>query len=472
MTNVVFSITSFPWVFQAVYDRFTARRLQSAYGPVRGAILADGTLRCCVSLFSLERFLFLHWCFDPVFCSLQFGSAKPEMGLGKTLQTLGLILGNPPEGHAYGHNADWAEGPICTLIVCPVSVISNWNTQIDDYVRMGTFRVETYTGNRNRRSKIVEKVLAGGVDILISSYETISSEFEKENDTLGIHNASFWRIVLDEAQWVRNSKSKAFRAISAVANKSQRRLALTGTPFVNSPDDIYSLLSFLGLDPLSDHGTFKSFITDPIKDRKRAGLTRLRAALGYVALRRTKNGMDLELATKTVNVSHIDFPEGANPHRYIHDVLYTVAHASFEASINGKGKEYTESEGGISATASQALFEFLLRVRQSCCDGRLIPSDRFLKAEQVMKTITLEDGRMKNLTAKEGNRIIDFLMSAKDDDNAEATTSIAPDNIKEHSPKINALLSALGGLEDDEKAVVFSQVRFCVWSIFLKLLLF
>lgn len=207
-------------------------------------------------------------------------------------------------------------------------------------------------------------------------------------------------------------------------------------------------------------------------DRKRAGLTRLRAALGYVALRRNKNGIDLELATKTVNVSHVDFPEGPNPHRYIHDVLYTVAHAAFEASINGKGKEYTESEAGISATASQALFEFLLRVRQSCCDGRLIPSDRFLKAEQVMKKITLEDGRLKNLTAKEGNRIIDFLMNANGDESEEATTSVVPGQIKEHSPKINALLSAIGGLEDDEKAVVFSQVRCCVWASFLKFFLF
>jgi DNA repair protein RAD5 len=73
---------------------------------------------------------------------------------------------------------------------------------------------------------------------------------------------------LDEAQQIRNTKSKIFKAVYNVATNSEYRLALTGTPFVNKPEDICSLLTFIGLRPLADAGTFKTYITIPIKGRK------------------------------------------------------------------------------------------------------------------------------------------------------------------------------------------------------------
>ena len=122
------------------------------------------------------------------------------------------------------------DAPICTLIVCPKSVISNWVTQISDFVRPNRLEVQTYTGTPKQRSKIIQRVEDNQVDILISTYETIASEFGKE-DTKGlmsIHDLAFHRIVLDEAQQIRNPKSKAFKAIDAVAKESEYRLALTG----------------------------------------------------------------------------------------------------------------------------------------------------------------------------------------------------------------------------------------------------
>ena len=88
------------------------------------------------------------------------------------------------------------------------------------------------------------------------------------------------------------------------------------------------MLAFIGLQPLSDASAFKRYVSDPIKDRKRAGLTRLRAALAYVALRRTKNIVPgLNLADKDIKIVSVDFPKGE--HKKIHDVIFFAAQAAF-----------------------------------------------------------------------------------------------------------------------------------------------
>jgi SNF2 family DNA or RNA helicase len=113
-----------------------------------------------------------------------------------------LILSHPPDGYKYGKsNGDEIDAGICTLIVCPKSVISNWLQQIDQFVEKNTFRVKVYEGTPKQRSKICVAVMENQVDILLSSYETIAAEFEKERkDKLGnanesVHDAAFYRIV-------------------------------------------------------------------------------------------------------------------------------------------------------------------------------------------------------------------------------------------------------------------------------------
>lgn len=93
-------------------------------------------------------------------------------------------------------------------------------------------------GTPKQRSKIIESVLDNKVDILLSSYETISAEFGKNRtDSKGkslesIHGAGFHRIILDEAHVIRNHKNKVFKAIISVSDHSKYRLALTGTVYV------------------------------------------------------------------------------------------------------------------------------------------------------------------------------------------------------------------------------------------------
>lgn len=327
--------------------------------------------------------------------------------------------------------------------ICPKSVISNFETQIKEFVRPNTFTVKKYDGTRQKRSNVIDLVEQGSVDILLSSYEMVASDFSnKGKDQKGIHDISWWRVVLDEAHEIRNPSSKKFKAITQISRTHS--LALTGSPFVNNPEDIYALLSFVGLKPLEDKDVFKLQILDLIKERRRCGLYRLRAALAYSALRRTKKAVNLKLATKTVHISKIEFTEGF--HKEIHDCLYFAARTAYDASINGVGRDYGEK-------VQQSSFETLLRVRQACGDAHLIPYERYNKARIAMESLPRdENGAIKQLTATEGNEMIDFLMKASgSEEGAGYPTEMGI------SPKIQALLEQITEMAADEKGVIFSQ---------------
>lgn len=184
------------------------------------------------------------------------------MGLGKTLQTLGLILSNPPEGqksYPYKERSLCSNAPPrCTLIVCPVTVVSNWVLQIRKHVNGNidnkVLKVATYHGSN--REKSVPLVQYNKVDILITSYHTLAADLKKleaeaadpaafkkkqkkrkiSGNQLSIFDVAFHRLVLDEAHIIRSgSKTGLFKA--AVKLQSKYRLGLTGTPFVNRPSE-------------------------------------------------------------------------------------------------------------------------------------------------------------------------------------------------------------------------------------------
>lgn len=200
------------------------------------------------------------------------------MGLGKTLQTIALLLSNPPEGRdgikAYPYKRPTGRGPKaprCTLIVSPVSVMANWMMEIDKFVNKHTkvLNVAIYQGSKREEELI--KVKRHQVDVLICSYQTLAADFKKydeyqvameEDDksrqpaakkakedpdaeyTPGperqkkkqwpetwIYKMLFHRIVLDEAHIIRNGESQTFNAISNLV--AIHKLCLTGTPFVS-----------------------------------------------------------------------------------------------------------------------------------------------------------------------------------------------------------------------------------------------
>lgn len=256
---------------------------------------------------------------------------------GKSIQTIGLILLAPAVQTTTR----------CTLIVCPVSVLGNWTDQLNTFVAPGVLNVQLYHGAN--RHEILPDVQSGNVDVLLVSYNTLASDhdvFAASQDTddnnkkkkakrartmaTSIFDIHFHRIVLDEAHTIRNSKTRAFRGVSQI--KADRKLALTGTPFVNTADDIYSLLSFLGVQPLNEKSIFTRAITQPIKNGDEIGLTRLRTTMGFLSLRRSKQNVNISLVEKEVQLCSVEWPQN-DPHKRVYDALFGTIRCAMEAII-------------------------------------------------------------------------------------------------------------------------------------------
>ena len=440
------------------------------------------------------------------------GSAD-DMGLGKTLQALGLILSN---------RAKAADVFKTTLILCPVSVMSNWTQQIEEHVKPETLKVAIYHGTD--RAELLSNL--DGIDVLISSYGTISTDFGKEfpersteetsepkkkkaKNGMSIFQQTFHRIILDEAHIIRNTKSRAFRACCTLT--ATYRLCLTGTPLQNKPDDIYALLSFLSVEPLDDKDVFRRAVTQPILNGDDVGLARLRTVMAHVALRRNKSTLNLKMANKVVELRSIEFP-ASSLHTEIHDILFRsaqiVVRATLEAGEDKAIKNY------------MMILETLTRIRQACVSGELIPGERVEAAQLVLAEVE----KKGKLTPEEGEVLLKKLKGAFDGaESAEcavcfdemeegdavilkscahvfcepcvskiaadcsglcplcrrkfsstdmvkksiASAAVSADNSTTFrltndlgpSPKLEALLLAIAEMKADEKGVIFSQFR-------------
>jgi SWI/SNF-related matrix-associated actin-dependent regulator of chromatin subfamily A3 len=196
---------------------------------------------------------------------------------------------------------------------------------------------------------------------------------------------------------IRSIKTKFFKSVLEI--KADRRLALTGTPFVNRADDIHSLLSFLAVEPLADKGIFRRAITQPIKNGDEIGLTRLRACMGCVSLRRSKNIVDLKLVEKEVDLCSVVWPNDA--HKKLYDALFGTLRTAMEAIFR---------EGDESAVLKNysSIFEKLLRLRQTCCSGTLVSPERRQVALKMWDDVKTQS-TVKKLTAKEGLALLEKL---------------------------------------------------------------
>mmetsp|Transcript_45123 Transcript_45123/g.94645 ORF Transcript_45123/g.94645 Transcript_45123/m.94645 type:complete len:876 (+) Transcript_45123:187-2814(+) len=344
-----------------------------------------------------------------------------EMGLGKSIQTIGLILLAPPKGVKYNvpiiSDAD-AKSPVpvnpsenptkrCTLIVCPVSVLSNWTDQIGSFVAPGVLSVKLYHGTN--RHAILPDVKAGNVDVLLVSYNTLAADYDasghgaapkkKKAKRESIFDIDFHRIVLDEAHTIRNSKTRSYKAVSLV--KADRKLALTGTPFVNTADDIFSLLSFLGVEPLNEKSIFTRAITQTIKNGDEIGLVRLRTTMGFLSLRRSKQNVNIKLVEKDVQLCSVEFMDDA--HKKVYEALFGTVRVAMEAILGGDDNKALKNYSVI--------FEKLLRLRQACCSGLLLTQERRDIALKVWDEMNSETSGQK-LSAEEGLQLLEKLKGA------------------------------------------------------------
>jgi len=242
------------------------------------------------------------------------GILADEMGLGKTIQMLALIHSNrspfaeetkKPNINSVNQLPRIAPGsqnvlpaPRTTLVIAPMSLLSQWQSETEKASKTGTIKSLVYYGpekNANLQLLCCDANVASAPDVVITSYGVVLSEFtqilkangDKSNHN-GIFSLKFWRVILDEGHTIKNRQAKTAKACYQIA--AEHRWVLTGTPIVNRLEDLFSLVRFLGVEPWNNFSFWRTFITVPFESKNfMRALDVVQTVLEPLVMRRTKD---------------------------------------------------------------------------------------------------------------------------------------------------------------------------------------
>nr|XP_019963813.1 PREDICTED: helicase-like transcription factor [Paralichthys olivaceus] len=243
-----------------------------------------------------------------------------------------------------------------TLIICPLSVLSNWLEQFEQHVHPSVkLNVYLYYGSERNRSK---KFLSSQ-DVVITTYNVLSADFANKSP---LHGISWLRVVLDEGHIIRNPNAQMSKAVLDL--KANRRWILSGTPIQNSVKDLWMLVAFLRLKPFDVREWWNRVIQRPTTQGDRDGLQNLQTLVKCITLRRTKsseaNGRPLvSLPEKTVYVEQVELSQQEREE-------YELARNEGRNTI---GRYVTE--GSVLRNYADVL-AILMRLRQHCCHPDLL----------------------------------------------------------------------------------------------------
>lgn len=298
------------------------------------------------------------------------GILADDMGLGKTLQTLALILSKKVAGRL--------QAP--ALIVMPTSLIANW---LDEAARFTPqLRVLALHGPKRKQ----HFANLGQYDLLLSTYALIP------RDLAALAQQPLELLILDEAQNIKNPRSKAAQALGKLT--ARQRLCLTGTPLENHLGELWSLFNVLMPGWLGNEQAFNRHYRVPIEkhgDAERMAL--LRARIRPFMLRRTKEQVARELPPKTEMIHWVELTQSQRD-RY----------ETLRLAMDRKVREEIERQG--LARSHLVILEALLRLRQVCCDLRLLDGANSGKPEHSGKLVALMS-MLEELFA-EGRRVLLF----------------------------------------------------------------
>ncbi|MFW6007061.1 MAG: SNF2-related protein [Bacillota bacterium] len=211
------------------------------------------------------------------------GILADDMGLGKTLQTLTLIKS--------------IESSSPALVVCPRTLIYNWQEEVNKF--FDNMNCLVYYGTPEAREEMIPEF--GDYEVIITSYSIISRDFQdfiKEN-------IDFSYCILDEAQHIKNHRTKRAKAVKKI--KAQRRLALTGTPLENSVKELWSIFDFLMKGYLGNYSSFRKQYINPIKkENNQEKIQELKEKVAPFILRRKKEEVLKELPEKATTIQTVN----------------------------------------------------------------------------------------------------------------------------------------------------------------------
>jgi SNF2 family DNA or RNA helicase len=272
--------------------------------------------------------------------SFRFGGIlADDMGLGKTIQTLSFLQLLKERG----------ELTKPTLIIMPTSLIGNWRDEIEKFTPDLRY-LRLYGIDR---AKLFDEL--DSYDIILTTYQLAQRDEQRYKER------SFLYIILDEAQKIKNPKTKMAVAIKSF--KSDYRLALSGTPIENHLGELWSIFDFLMPGFLDNLSFFRSYYQNPIEKEHDFGRRELlNKKVAPFILRRTKSEVAEELPPKTEIIKRATFsPKQAT--------LYENIRVTMEKKVRDviKGKGLSRSHITI--------LDALLKLRQVCCHPQLLKLD-------------------------------------------------------------------------------------------------
>lgn len=280
------------------------------------------------------------------------GILADDMGLGKTLQIITLLEHARLEAISKTVDlTDTASHTACpppvSLIVCPSSLVYNWDSEIEHFAP--NLKTLLITGTAQERQELLTHY--ADYDVLITSYDML------KRDIASYDNLHFHYQIIDEAQYIKNHRTQAARSVCSI--HSVTRFALTGTPIENRLSELWSIFEYLMPGFLYPYAYFRSELEQPIVENKdQIAATRLQQLVRPFIMRRLKTDVLKELPDKLEHAVYAQMTDEQNK-------LYTANTLKLQKDLE------QQSDNMFKTSKIQILAE-LTKLRQLCCDPSLI----------------------------------------------------------------------------------------------------
>ena len=280
------------------------------------------------------------------------GILADDMGLGKTLQIITLLEHARLEAISKTVDlTDTASHTACpppvSLIVCPSSLVYNWDSEIEHFAP--NLKTLLITGTAQERQELLTHY--ADYDVLITSYDMLKRDIARYD------NLHFHYQIIDEAQYIKNHRTQAARSVCSI--HSVTRFALTGTPIENRLSELWSIFEYLMPGFLYPYAYFRSELEQPIVENKdQIAATRLQQLVRPFIMRRLKTDVLKELPDKLEHAVYAQMTDEQNK-------LYTANTLKLQKDLE------QQSDSMFKTSKIQILAE-LTKLRQLCCDPSLI----------------------------------------------------------------------------------------------------
>lgn len=308
------------------------------------------------------------------------GILADDMGLGKTIQVIALLLSRK-------ELAARSKEKISALIVCPASLVYNWEEEFKRFAP--SVKVKTVTGSQTDRKKLLSsKTLP---EVLVTSYDLLKRD-------IGLYEDKQFDIeIIDEAQFIKNAQAAVSKSVKVI--NAAHRFALTGTPIENRLSELWSIFDYLMPGFLYTYDRFKSdYETSITKYKDETATKQLKNMVGPFILRRLKENVLKDLPDK---MEEVRFSRFDSAQRKLYDAQVTHM------------KKVLESEDYKSGKDRLKVLAELTKIRQICCDPELITAG--YKGESAKRASCLElvqsaiDGGHKILLFSQFTSMFDLL---------------------------------------------------------------